>query len=461
MATELQQSFDALLTKLGQGLKCSDDFYKEGTRLAQRVFETLQSKKSKYSVSGPYFYGSFGKRTDVIEPDLDLVVVCNEVEPPLDEVVAEFENVLKLYADELEIQADSIKKTTKRLGLITFSFKNGMEVDLLPAAKIADVNEIREKIIRDPRHAVYYSPSLVDTQVGFIKSQDSFTHTLIRLVKFWYKNLYFETKVLGGSSMMELVSVAAAEEEEKSNSSSMFRAFAKALKILSELDSLKLAFRPVADGKWERVPVDELQQGYLTPKIVPSVVGKKEILQQNCFIIEPANPYEDFLADLKPTVINQIKTFANATRKVLNQLVDLNEGGDEVVRQLFQPHPLVLVNVPMLFPPSRFCIDWVSPYDPIVCNMEVRKEAIMQDDRIKVFIELFKVRLLCIVNATVITNPDKVTPKDVHEAVKGVTKTSLQVNLGPDRHENMDVTLTVPYQINGKGHAVRFSMGWV
>jgi len=460
MATELQQSFDALLTKLGQGLKCSDEFYKEGTRLAQRVFETLQSKKSKYSVSGPYFYGSFGKRTDVIEPDLDLVVVCNDVEPPLDEVVAEFENVLKLYADELEIQADSIKKTTKRLGLITFSFKNGMEVDLLPASKIADVDEIREKIIRDPKNAVYYSPSLVDTQVGFIKSQDSFTHTLIRLVKFWYKNLYFETKVFGGSSMMELVSVSAAEEEKKSNSSSMFRAFAKALKILSELDRLKLAFRPVADGKWERVPVDELQQGYLIPK----VVGKKEILQQNCFIIEPANAYEDFLADLKPNVINQIKTFANATRKVLNQLVDLNEGGDEVVRLLFQPHPSVLVNVPSLASPDDLCIciSSVSPYESIVCDMKVRKEAIMQDDRKKAVIEVLKARLLCSVNGAVITNPDKITPKDVQKAVEGVAKTSLQVNLDAVAdHDKMDVTLLIPYRINDKGHAVRFSMGWV
>ncbi|CAL8144615.1 unnamed protein product [Orchesella dallaii] len=457
MVEDRKSQIDALLTNFGQSLKASDEFYHEGTQLAQRLFIKLQ-QKSKFSIAEPHFGGSFGKKTDVMEPDLDLVVVCNEVEPPLAKVLDDFEDVLTLYQDELRINSDSIKNKERS---INFYFKNGIEVDLLPAANIEDKEEVIQKIMKDPRNSVYYSPSLVKTQVGFLKSQESFTHTLIRLAKYWYKNLYFGgEKVFGGSAMIELISVAAAEEEGKS----MLRAFDKVLEMISRLDSLKLAFRSLSadNDKWERVPVNELHQGN-SRQIVPCLVGNPLKLQQNYFIIEPANPFQDFLEERTITVINNFKKFASLTRTDLGQLVSSNRVGEDFILALFQPRPLVIVHVHTLCLPNYFNVKYASPCSSLLCGMKVRNEAVMKDDRKKATIDVLKARLLSVVNAVATTNPDTVTTNSVCDAVRDATKTSLQVDLGPaavDRENEMDVTLTIPYRIKGQGYAVRYSMSW-
>ncbi|CAL8144618.1 unnamed protein product [Orchesella dallaii] len=457
MAAEGKQH-DILLREFGESLKCSEEFYEEGKRLAQRVFLKLQSD-SQYSVSSVHFGGSFGKKTDVVEPDLDLVVVCNEVAPPpLPEVLVDFKNVLDTHKTELKISPDPIKKKKRAL---KFYFQNGIEVDLLPAATIEDADEVIEKIKKDPRMSYYYSPSLVDIQVAFLKSQSEFAHTLIRLVKFWFKSLYFGEKVYGGSAMMELLSVAASEDEEKYESRSMLRAFESVLAIITQLDTLKLAYRSLSDDndKWERVPVNELQQGNCK-QIVLSVVGNKEKLLQKYFIIEPANPFQDFLAEMKPAVINNFKKFAFSTQTVLKLLVDNKRGRDDFIVQLFQPQPSILAHVSTFLAPNVFCIDYAITCSSIVCESKVRKETVMQDKRKKDAIKVLKARIFSTVNAVVRSNPDNVTVNTVREAVKVAIEKTLEVKLVPARDSEMDVALTIPYRIKDEGYAVRFGMSW-
>ncbi|CAL8144606.1 unnamed protein product [Orchesella dallaii] len=446
-----------LLTEFGQSLRCSEEFYQEGTRLANRLFEKLK-QKSIYPINRAYFGGSVGKKTDVIEPDLDIVVFCNNVEPPLTKILDDFEDILILNGDVLQIKPGPIKKTECSL---SFLFRNGIKVDLLPAANVSDVEEIRRKIKNNLKNAYYYNPSFVEKQVAFILSQDVFTHTLIRLVKFWFKNLYFGDKVSGGSVMMELISVAAAEAERKLESLSMLRAFTKVLDMISQLDSLKLAFRQVADRKWERVPANELQANNYK-QFVPCIVGNKEKLLQNSFIIDPANSFQDFI-EQKPTIVSNLKRFASETRNLLSELVKRNEA-DNFMQILFQPHPSILVRVATLVLPSNICFgtSYTCSTSTLVCDMKVRNETVTKDKRKKDTIKVFQQRLFSTVNAVVTANPRYVTTQNVKEAVERLVKRSMQVNLKPcpELHDEMDVTLTIPYRIYTEGYAVRYSMIW-
>ncbi|CAL8144603.1 unnamed protein product [Orchesella dallaii] len=460
--------FDKLLTEFGQSLKCSEEFYVEGKHLATQVFETLK-QKSKPSVASVHYGGSFGKKTDVIEPDLDLVVVCNEIEPPLENVLDEFEDVLTLHEETLRIvpkpgrsKYEIYKKTERSLN---FCFYNGIEVDLLPAANVADAQEVICKIKEDPKNAYYYSPSLVETQVAFIKSQDtkiaSFLHTLIRLVKYWFKNLYFEESVYGGSTMMELISVAVVEKEKDRSSLSMLRAFAEVLDTIAKLDSLKLAFHEVDEDKWERVPVEQLHVRNLS--LVPTIVGNEDILKRKYFMVEPANPFQDILEDKTVTVMKNLKNFASETRNLLSQLVNYRKLGNEFIQMLFRPRPACLVNQPSLTVPNDLCITYNDPsYESVFCDMKVRKECVMKDNGIKWAIDVLKTRLLTSVNSVVKANQENATLEDVTNAISDLVSTSLKKTLVPGvaKHDMMDVTLSIPYHIKDKGYAVHMSMSW-
>ncbi|ODM95122.1 2'-5'-oligoadenylate synthase 3, partial [Orchesella cincta] len=401
---------DHFLKKFGQSLKCSEEFYEEGKLLAHKVFLKLQ-EKSKHSVASVHYGGSFGKKTDVIEPDLDLVVVCNNIEPPLEEVLDEFEDVLTLYEEELRIvpkpgrsKYNMFKKSKRSLN---FCFYNGIDVDLLPAAVIEDKQEVIDKIKENPKNAYYYSPSLVKTQVNFLKRQDekiaSFVHTLIRLVKYWFKNLYFGEKVYGGSTLIELICVAIAEKENNRDSSSMLRAFAEVLDTIAKLDSLKLAFHQVEEKdvdederKWETVPTAQLHLQNLS--LIPEIIGDEKILRRKYFMVEPANPFQDILEDKTPTVIQNFKIFASQTRQLLGELMKCNLSENEFIQMLFQPRPPILVKLPTLLLPNDLCIGCAYPCSFIVCGMQVRKEEVMKDDKKKYAIEVLKIRLLTVVN---------------------------------------------------------------
>ncbi|CAL8144828.1 unnamed protein product [Orchesella dallaii] len=460
-----QKPFDAALTAFGQSLGCSEKFYDEGKALAQRVFLKLQDK-SKYSVARVHFGGSFGKKTDVIEPDLDLVVVCNKIDPPLDNVnvLDDFENVLMMHDDELKIREGPFKITERSLN---FSFKNGIEVDLLPAANVTDLEEIRNKMRMDPKNAFYYNPSFVDQQVAFLRSQNSFTHTLIRLVKFWFKNLHFGQNVGGGSAMMEMISISAAEDEGNYDSLSMLRAFAKGLDIIAKLDSLKLAFRCVAVTekifRWEKIPSKELHEG--NQDLIPKVIGNENILKRKYFMVDPANPFQDFLEGKAESLIDKLKMFASETRDELRKVVYGNVVGKEFIQSLLKPRPTSLVEEAegTLSLPSDFCVGvGYTSYSSLVCDMKVRNNSVMQEIPKKNSINTFKQRLLAIVNATVNANQETVTSDDVRNAVQSMIKTSLKVGLdqSPYNHDEMDVTLTIPYRINATDYEIRFSMRW-
>ncbi|CAL8144630.1 unnamed protein product [Orchesella dallaii] len=463
-----QDNLRVLLTDFGESLKCPEKFYEEGNALAEELFKTLQ-KKSKYSIAKNYKGGSFGKKTDVLEADLDLVLVCNKIDPPLKEVLDDFENVLTLYGNDLKIKENSIKKTERSLN---FFFLNLIEVDLLPAVWIDNPKDIWKKIEMDPKNSFYYNPSFVDKQIAFLKSQPGDTHTLIRLVKYWFKNLYFEKHVMGGSAMMELISVAAAKKSKNGTGSrTILQAFHKVLDIIANLDSLRLAFRPEGRNNWRRLPVPTKQnlQNTKISDIVPKIIGLQKTLEKEFFIIDPANPFQNFLDENMNSldVIHKMKTFATETQNTLSKLERGTKVGPAFLLALFKPHPAALTNLTSLLLPNYVAIDYEYPYSSPYCDMELRKQEVMTDRKKKNAMKVLKRRLLSAINAVAKGTPGKFTAMDVENAVHDCVEKSFELNdeLGTvkrDGHEEMDITLSIPYKLCRQRltYAVRFSMKW-
>ncbi|CAL8140385.1 unnamed protein product [Orchesella dallaii] len=473
MAQQQQTRLDALLTRFGQSLRSSEEFYAEGRRLGNRVFEKLK-KNSNFSVARVYFGGSFGKKTDVIECDLDLHVVLNGIDPSrdLEKILDDFETLLILHEDELKIQGDIERKKRS----LSFRFQNGIEVDLLPARNITDELEVMRKMVEDPEnYSFFFNPSFVDKQIAFLKSQDSFTHTLIRLAKFWWKSLYLGEEFKGGCAMIEVICAAVAADENEGQGQHrnfcMFRAFTKVIEKLSKVDTLKIAFAEketeTAGGKrWRRLPESDLCERNRFV-IIPNIVGTLKILGRKGFIIDPSNPFQDLLEGKSSTVIEKLKRFVSTTRKRLEHLVNTNADEQEFMLKLFEPQPLDITKMHLLHLPYDFYISYGDPCYSSFCDMKVRNrngnEKILKDPKVQNAVKLLKMNLVGVINSAVNGDGGRANTTNVYEAVRSFIGRSLQqqlVNAHRDRHDEMDITLTIPYQSEGEKYAVRFSASW-
>lgn len=415
-------------------------------------------------------------------------MVVNNKLPPFDDeggVLDTMEGILHLYQGELQIQPGSIKGKIKKPPAgkprvsIQFSFKNGMEVDLLPATNIANIttNEIFAEIAKDPEKNYYmYHTSLVSTQLSFMKSQDSFTHSLIRVAKVWFKTLDFGDKnFFGGSTLMEFIGCAAAEEENKSSEVSMFRALQRVLQMVSRIDSLELAFRQISPDKWGRISPSEINA-----KLVPKVIGTTDILMRKCFIVDPANPYYDQLGNKDHSLFPMLKNFAvqfmNKLQMTTILALNFNVSGQFYIDKLFETK---LTDLTKEFPSGAtqdFLCGYAYPYSSRFPDMKVRNENVYKRIEVQCFVEAMKWNLVVAVNAAINGNSENVgtakttsdvgtakSTSDVVPAVNNVIKTCLNTGIATASnhdHENYDVTLTIPYRIGNDGYAVKCSLRW-
>lgn len=430
----------------------------------------LQKCSKLYSVAEPYFGGSFGKKTDVINPDLDLVTVVNNIDSPHYEgVLEEFEDILLMNERKLAISCGSIKRASKFS--LQFLFNNGIEVDLLPATNKTP-DEVYALLEQKPDMFYSYSSSLVKKQIEFMTSHDSsFVHIIVRLVKYWFKSLSFgEKKLRGKGIIMELLGIAAAEQEESTfNSRSVVRTLRSVLEMVEKIDSTKLAFKQIPETKkWFRMPDSELNlrnSHYLVPKIV----GTSHILSSEFFIIEPANPFNNLMKDQDEKVIAKLKEYAGVTKRRLSFLMtghynSLNRSTNEVtvdIQKLFEPQPACLKNQFSSELPVNLFISYSYPYSSEYCHMEVRNEEPMKRREVELAVEVIKWRLLSTVTATKIK--ESVTPVDIRNILVPMVETTLKAQLvssAMDNHGDYDISISVPYKSNGETFAVKFSMSW-
>ncbi|CAL8144660.1 unnamed protein product [Orchesella dallaii] len=460
-----RKELDYLLIRFGENLKCPEKYYEDGKNQAKQIFRTLQ-RESRFSLKAFHIGGSFGKKTDVIEPDLDLVIIVRDCHPPLEDVLEEFEYILRWKEENLNIRYGDYKRSERSL---SFHFRNGISVDLLPAANVEDheVPTIFEKMRNNDKYAYFYSPSFVEQQIRFMKSQDSFTHSLVRLSKFWFKSLYLEESFRGGSAMMELIAVASVEKarQREDISLSASQTFMIVLNTVRNLRSTRLAFKNVDydyqrnHQVWKRVPAVELISDNFE-NLFPDVVGKREILERDYFIIDPANPFQDYLEEKTESVIEKLQNFARITCTRLETIISGSGRYGNDIQGLFEPIPegLLVSTEHGLRPPTNVLISYDVGCRRVYNKWKIWNEDVMNDRKARRVIKIIINKLLTVVHSTVKGDPANVSVSNVGKAVFNLIERSLSADIDDGfcvtQHRKYDVMLRVPYTIGGIGYAV-------
>ncbi|CAF1285162.1 unnamed protein product [Rotaria sordida] len=107
----------------------------------QKVFLTLQ-ERSRYKLSRCRLVGGVGKKISIsLKYDYDCVIYVNEVDPPFEKLLDEWDDILKLYLNHL---VDETKITQ-----YSIQFKIGeLDFDILPAPNYAGLtNDIMVQAI--------------------------------------------------------------------------------------------------------------------------------------------------------------------------------------------------------------------------------------------------------------------------------------------------------------------------
>ena len=133
--------------------------------------------------------------------------------------------------------------------------------------------------------------------VEFLKKQSSFAHEIARLAKYWNKTLNLPSHlphVSGLSSIIELIAVEAAKQEEASRST------------LSHLRAFKLFLQKVCDIQNMRIEFPEAQKNRIQYLRSP-------------YIIDPANPYHNYLNGVKDEALVALSKFAKETLRRIDQ----------------------------------------------------------------------------------------------------------------------------------------------
>jgi hypothetical protein len=446
----------------------------------------LQKESKRFPIDRIYFGGSVGKSTAIVSPDFDCTVFVNQEQPPFAEVLDEFENIL-LKSDGLKIVPNTIKTTRYSL---QFGLEGGYEVDLLPAANLVkldaelrtrneDVGELQrgkviQKIMENPNEGKFYSSSLAETQINFMKDQDAFCHALVRLAKFWYKSVYLGEYVDGAKTIMELIATAASKREEKHGKKSMLRAFMTFLGMLSKINSLKILFHQKGKN-WELFDDNELKSMTAsggTMKLGVREMPRMKTLLHDYFIVEPGNPFNDMAEQLNKTVIDKLIAFSTVTKKRLEDIVlDLSEPGNRKgfpFQELFDPQPTKLFKEIMpavhtdSLPNMMLSMSSVTSMNSY---LKITKKDKYQQSGAKNFVKGVETFLFSTVNACVRSN-SKNTAADVQSTVEKMLQENVlgfDQLLGPTnlKEEDFYVTIGVPFTTaGGETKQVRVSMRW-
>lgn len=404
-------------------------------------------------------------------------------------MVNKFKTFLEDWRKNPDIAPDSISTSTITASA---SFKNGTDLDLLPACNFStDPQKQREEVLKRIRQNPTVklisglSSSLAETQLSFIRSQDGFTHQLIRLTKYWYKSLTLNERVYGGSSIIEIICVASKEEID-GNNVTVLEALNRFLRNICKINSLKIAFVNDENGKWKQITNAEMKskkyKDYFDPKIVSA---------EN-YIVEPANPYNNLGENLKPKAVDKMKEFAT---EMLQRIADLEVQGSNAMKivggtdgkitlhlpNLFQPFPIRLRDqythsgIPM----EIFVQYDYAQYKSVHCKTEQRQAGFFKKNvEAKNAARAIQNNLLFLIRARVSRdeknylvysnglpvlkklNDAKVAVGDLLRENFGLEK-FVHLNVtAQSEHDKCQVSIFVPFFVGKTKNAIQFSMIW-
>lgn len=149
-------------------------------------------QKSKFDVGRVCIAGSAGKKTTIIDSDIDCVLFINNELPLFEEVLKDWEDILTM-TDSFNVRDVRTTKYSIQFKALKFDF------DILPAVNFTvdiqaggdtQIDIQRQRVLahieKDPKKYGYsYSSSLADSSVRFMNRQSGFVHEMVRIAKFW------------------------------------------------------------------------------------------------------------------------------------------------------------------------------------------------------------------------------------------------------------------------------------
>ncbi|KAG4075073.1 hypothetical protein HA402_008138 [Bradysia odoriphaga] len=328
---EQVNAMDHALLELSVKIKPDEDIMKESSSYAQKIAEILKVK-SVYKIDRFFFAGSFGKRTNTIQSDVDCVYFINGHMPPFEEILREFYDICNAPSVKKSFNSFEINLNKKS---INFEI-NGLEMDVVLATNFAmgykkhrskrhyQQMGVLEQIKLNPAENCYqYSSALAEATLFFMKSRVSFANEMARIAKYWFQSIGRDFHISGASTFIELVAVYAARKGRRGNRKNAphLKAFIRFLEELMDFEKLDITF-----NSFSAIFKNHKLADYKLPRV-----------------IDPVNPYHNFAGYWCDKVddIEALKRSAAFTMERIQQLV-LNQRAtdveDLVKSLLYQPN---------------------------------------------------------------------------------------------------------------------------
>jgi len=307
------------------------------------VVEIIKTEQQKYGIDRVIPSGSIAKGTSLEMSDFDCVLIINLISPPYKNVLVHFKNILIMKAAEHGIELSKVRLTQFS---IQFTLDAEFEVDLLVAGNLVvpeeglSVAEVQQKavldlILRKPEDFYYFSSALCESQVEFMVGQTEFARSLVRLVKYWLKQLNLGPYRSGFKGTLELLAVRAAQVKENQNDSSTFRkAFRCVMWDIMHLSNFKVYFNE--GGHF----VKKLNSKLCKPRSSYRRIIPEGIRFRDKFVLDPANPFNDLAVDVfefSPELYPKLCKFANYTYRKMDSFYATTPGvGQADIASFFQ-----------------------------------------------------------------------------------------------------------------------------
>lgn len=270
--------------------------------------ETLQ-QKSSFKVDRIHFAGSFGKKTNVQNSDVDCVYFLNGKYPPFDDVLLECYNICKSSLNHMfniKLNKNSLNFVNKKFEMDVV-FATNFVNDLKKNQSLPHIQQkyALERIREDPAKNGYkYSAALAEASVYFMKTRVGFANEMARICKWWFKNLVKSAKfdgISGANTFIELLAVYAARKGHRGKRKVIphLRAYLRFLELIMKFETLNIAFSRCNPVFREHPPGEN---------VIPRV-------------IDPVNPYNNFTDYWSPDAIEALKDCASATYQQLRSMI--------------------------------------------------------------------------------------------------------------------------------------------
>ncbi|XP_037047811.1 uncharacterized protein LOC119082388 [Bradysia coprophila] len=226
----------------------SDDYVERGKTCISKIVQMLK-RKSGLCIRRHFIGGSVGKSTTTTTSDFDCYIFIDDIEYPFKNVLKDIGSLIRQnqpIGGRFRIDI-AIESPTVLTCVVYECGEKLLNLDISIAKNYATTNAIQHKKTLDaikpwPSKIVYkMNGGLSSTIVQYVRQQNDFTRSMIRLTKQWYDSL--NIKQSNSKIMFEILAMHCAQLENKFPTKSILRCFMGYLKMLENFEELDVVFR--------------------------------------------------------------------------------------------------------------------------------------------------------------------------------------------------------------------------